>query len=257
MSLAKWILGTLGFVVGGGPIGAIIGVLIATLFENAEKKDQQPHSDSSSQSSRTQSSSRKQRATPGDVRVSIIVLMACVIKADGKVLKSEINFIKPFLLRNFGEEGAKQALLLLRELLKQDIDVISVSQDIAKHINYSVRLELIHLMLDLANADNDIDPRELQVIEQMVTHMQVQWSDYQSLLSLYQRHTDPDWAYTALEITPQATDEEVKKAYRRMAMKYHPDKVATAGEDIREQATEKFRAINEAYEHIKQLRNIP
>jgi DnaJ like chaperone protein len=77
------------------------------------------------------------------------------------------------------------------------------------------------------------------------------------LLSLYQRHTNPDWAYTALEITPQATDEEVKKAYRRMAMKYHPDKVATAGEDIREQATEKFRAINEAYEHIKQLRNIP
>jgi DnaJ like chaperone protein len=183
--------------------------------------------------------------------------MACVIKADGKVLKSEINFVKPFLLRNFGEQGAKQALLLLRELLKQDIDVVGVSQDIAKHVNYSVRLQLIHLMLDLANADDDIDPRELEVIEQMVTHMQVQWSDYQSMLSLYQRHTDPDWAYTALEITPQATDDEVKRAYRRMAMKYHPDKVATAGEDICRQATEKFRAINEAYGHIKQLRNMP
>jgi DnaJ like chaperone protein len=57
-----------------------------------------------------------------------------------------------------------------------------------------------------------------------------------------------------LEIEPSASDEEVKKAYRRMAMKYHPDKVANAGEQIRQQATEKFRMINEAYETIKAMR---
>ena len=62
--------------------------------------------------------------------------------------------------------------------------------------------------------------------------------------------------YEVLGISPNATDDEVKKAYRRMAMKYHPDKVANAGEEIRQQATDKFRAINEAYEHIKQQRGI-
>jgi DnaJ like chaperone protein len=245
MSLSKWILGTLGFVLGGGPIGAIIGVLIASLFEGVNKTKNY-----------TQNSQQYHGATPGDVRVSIIVLVACVIKADGRILKSEVNYIKPFLVRNFGEEGAKQALMLLKELLKKDIDAVAVADQISKHVNYSTRLELVHLLLDLAKADGEMHPLEIEVISQISKHMLVSDADYQSLLALYKRDKDVNWAYTALEILPSATDEEVKKAYRRMAMKYHPDKVATMGEEIRQQATEKFRAINEAYEHIKKQRGI-
>lgn len=247
MSVGKWILGTLGFVV-GGPIGSIIGVLIASLFDKDESNNQT--------SSRSTRASRTQRTTAGDVRVSFIVLIACVIKSDGKVLKSEINYIKPFLLKIFGESGAKQALLLLKELLKQDIDAKAVAQQIGLHINYSTRLELLHLLLAIANADSEIHELELQTISMISMYMSVQDADFQSILALYQRRKDTNWAYTALEITPSATNEEVKKAYRRMAMKYHPDKVANAGEEIRQQATDKFRAINEAYEHIKQQRGL-
>jgi DnaJ like chaperone protein len=247
MSLGKWILGGLGFAV-GGPIGSIIGVLIATLFE---KNGADNHSSSS-----TNRTFRAQRTTAGDVRVSIIVLVACVIKSDGRVLKSEINYIKPFLLKTFGEAGAKQALLLLKELLKQDIDAKAVAQQIGQHINYSTRLELVHLLLAVANADGELHELELDIISSISMNMSVQGADYQSILALYQRGKDANWAYTALEITPSATNEEVKKAYRRMAMKYHPDKVANAGEEIRQQATDKFRAINEAYEHIKQQRGL-
>lgn len=247
MSLGKWILGGLGFAV-GGPIGSIIGVLIATLFEKNGADNQT--------SSSTNRTFRAQRTTAGDVRVSIIVLIACVIKSDGRVLKSEINYIKPFLLKTFGEAGAKQALLLLKELLKQDIDAKAVAQQIGQHINYSTRLELVHLLLAVANADGELHELELEIISSISMSMSVQDADYQSILALYQRSKDANWAYTALEITPSATNEEVKKAYRRMAMKYHPDKVANAGENIRQQATDKFRAINEAYEHIKQQRGI-
>ena len=247
MSLGKWILGGLGFAV-GGPIGSIIGVLIATLFEKNGTDNQT--------SSSTNRTFRAQRTTAGDVRVSIIVLIACVIKSDGRVLKSEINYIKPFLLKTFGEAGAKQALLLLKELLKQDIDAKAVAQQIGQHINYSTRLELVHLLLAVANADGELHELELEIISSISMNMSVQDADYQSILALYQRGKDANWAYTALEITPSATNEEVKKAYRRMAMKYHPDKVANAGEEIRQQATDKFRAINEAYEHIKQQRGI-
>ena len=247
MSLGKWILGGLGFAV-GGPIGSIIGVLIATLFEKNGADNQT--------SSSTNRTFRAQRTTAGDVRVSIIVLIACVIKSDGRVLKSEINYIKPFLLKTFGEAGAKQALLLLKELLKQDIDAKAVAQQIGQHINYSTRLELVHLLLAVANADGELHELELEIISIISMNMSVQDADYQSILALYQRSKDANWAYTALEITPSATNEEVKKAYRRMAMKYHPDKVANAGEEIRQQATDKFRAINEAYEHIKQQRGI-
>lgn len=247
MALAKWLLGGLGFAF-AGPIGALVGVLIGSLFEYNKNNG------ADAEYSTTRNRSR--RTTPGDIRVSIIVLIACVIKADGRVLKSEINHIKPFLLKTFGDEGAKQALLLLKELLNQDIDSAAISQQIAQFVNYSTRLELIHLLLSLANADGELHPAEIRVIEQIVNNMAVQYADYQSLLALFQRHSDANWAYAALEIEPSASNEDVKKAYRRMAMKYHPDKVATAGEEIRQQATEKFRGINEAYEHIKKQRGL-
>lgn len=254
MSASKWIFGGLGFVL-GGPIGALIGVFVASMFESASNILQ---SDGSNDTSNTPpySSRRTTRTTQGDISVSIIVLLACVIKADGRILKSEINSIKPFLIRNFGEEGAKQALQLLKQLLNQNINPAEVAAQIRQYVNYSVRLELIHLLLEVAKADGEVADSECQVIETIAMSMGISTADYQSLLSLYRKQQDANWAYTALEIEPTATDEEVKKAYRRMAMKYHPDKVANAGENIRQQATDKFRAINEAYEHIKSLRGL-
>lgn len=248
MALGKWILGGLGFVL-GGPIGALIGVLIASVFDVKSFVYEEVERNK-------RSSQAKQRATQGDIRVSIIVLIACVIKADGRVLKSEVNFIKPFLLRTFGDEGAKQALLLLKELLQKELDYQSIAQQIGQYVNYSTRLELINLLLQIAKADGDLNVSELHMIEQIAFSMSVKDVDYQSLLSLYQREIDQDWAYKALEIEPSASNEQVKKAYRRMAMKYHPDKVANAGEEIRQQATDKFRGINEAYEYIKQQRGL-
>ena len=248
MSLGKWILGGLGFAV-GGPIGALIGVFIASLFDSSHTIEAGEHRQGIPHPGRS-------HTTQGDIRVSIIVLLACVIKADGRVLKAEITSIKPFLLRNFGEEGAKQALQLLKQLLEQDINPVAVSQQIRQHVNYSVRLELVHMLLEVAKADGEVADSECQVIDLIAVNMGIADADYQSLLSLYRKHTDTNWAYTALEIEPTATDDEVKKAYRRMAMKYHPDKVANAGEAVRQQATEKFRAINEAYEHIKSLRGM-
>ena len=248
MSLGKWILGGLGFVV-GGPIGALIGVFIASML------DESKNTLNDNESARTMNYGRR-HATQGDISVSIIVLLACVIKADGRVLKAEINYIKPFLLRTFGEEQAKQALALLKQLLNEHIDPVAVSRQMAQYINYSTRLELVRLLLEVSNSDGDIAPQELNVIEIIATNMAVQQADYHSLLALYQRHKDVNWAYTALEISPSATNDEVKKAYRRMAMKYHPDKVANAGEELRKQATDKFRGINEAYEHIKKQRGM-
>lgn len=249
MSAGKWILGGLGFVL-GGPIGAIVGALIGSVYDVLSDA---PNTQTSTD--RTKREKRRQ-ATQGDVGVSIIVLLACVIKADGRVLKSEIAFVKPFLVRTFGEQGAHNALQLLKQLLQQDIDPVAVSQQIGQNLNYSVRLELLHLLLGVANADGELAQSELQVIQTIATHMGISDADYQSLRSIYCKQSDTNWAYTALEIAPTATDEEVKKAYRRMAMKYHPDKVANAGESIRQQANDKFRSINEAYEHIKTQRGI-
>jgi DnaJ like chaperone protein len=69
---------------------------------------------------------------------------------------------------------------------------------------------------------------------------------------MFVRETGGD--YKILEVTPDASDSEVKKAYRKMAMKYHPDKVSHLGQDVKKQAEEKFRKVQEAYENIKKAR---
>ena len=175
MAAGKWILGGLGFVL-GGPIGALIGVFIGSLFDSAENVLTDGNDDTSSNTDRQYTDSQSnnsngryerqayerayRRATVGDIRVSMVVLFACVIKADGRVMKSEVNYIKPFLLKNYGEEGAKEALHLLKELLQKNIDPIAVSQQIARDINYSTRLEIVHILFDLAQCDGEVSAEE-------------------------------------------------------------------------------------------------
>lgn len=250
----RWILGGLGFVL-GGPIGTVIGFVIGSFVDAVASNIQALPGGVGDTDSNAGSSSSK-RVTEGDISVSLLVLIACVMKADGRVLKAEVNYIKPFLLKTYGEEGGKEALQVLKKLLEQDIDMEAVSRQIAQYVNYSTRLEIIHLLLDLANSDGEFAQQEQTVIRQIAAAMNVQTKDYESLAAMYGKAKEPNWAYTVLEIEPTATDEEVKKAYRRMAMKYHPDKVNNVSEEIKQQATEKFRMINEAYEHIKLLRGM-
>ena len=314
MSWGKWILGGLGFVL-GGPIGAIIGVVIAGLFDygmralpgsdifgkdifgnEGEQQEGQPYdrqyqeqgnpydreyqeqgnpygsgreerernerNTRSGQGNPYESRqenrgyNRNTRATQGDIRVSILVLIACVMKADGHVKKQELDVVKSYLKQHYTDEEARQALHILKGLLQQNIDHVKVSQQIRVNVNYSTRLEILHFLLDLAHADGEYASQEEYLIEQISNNLGLSNADYRSLLAMYGKKHDPNWAYKALEIDPSATNEEVKKAYRRMAMKYHPDKVASAGDDVRQKATEKFRAINEAYEYIKTLRGM-
>ena len=104
MSAAKWLLGGLGFVL-GGPIGALIGVVIAKVFESTAALP----GDNDSYSERREganASSGRRTASASDIRVSLLVLIACVMKADGHVRKVELEVVKQFLVRNYGEQGA-------------------------------------------------------------------------------------------------------------------------------------------------------
>jgi len=245
-----FLLGGLGFVL-GGPIGAALAVVITSMMDSSKAL---PGGEDAAEKGTSYGQARNTRAS--DVKVSLLVLIACVMKVDGHVKKSELDLVKRFLIRNYGEQGALEALQILKSLLEQDMDPMAVANQIAQNVNYSTRLELLHFLFDLANTDGEFAESELQMIERISGALKISAADYRSLAALFQKAKDPNWAYKALEIEPGATNEEVKKAYRRMAMKYHPDKVAGAGEEMHEKATEKFRAINEAYEQIKSQRGM-
>lgn len=243
MGFGKWIGGGLGWAF-GGPIGALIGFAVGSLFDG-----------SNVQVSSTNSTSAG-RTTEGDFKMSLLVLMACIMKADGRVDKAELAVVKRFLVANFGEEGALEALQVLKNILNQDIDETQVAMQISMNLNYSMKLEMLNLLFNIAYADGEVVASELNVIQRIANIFRITQADFDSVRSLYMKNVDANWAYKALEIEPSATNDEVKKAYRKMAMKYHPDKVNELGEEVKKSATEKFRAINEAYESLKKQRGM-
>jgi len=250
-----FLVGGLGFVL-GGPIGAALAVVISLMYDSSKTLSSGEGTTAENTADGQASWSRARDTRASDIKVSLLVLIACVMKVDGHVKKVELDLVKRFLVRNYGEQGALEALKILQSLLSQDIDPQAVAGQIAKNVNYSTRLELLHFLFDLANTDGEFADCELEMIERISAGLNVSPADFRSLAALFSKTKDPNWAYVALEIGPEATNDEVRKAYRRMAMKYHPDKVANAGEEMHEKATEKFRSINEAYEHIKAQRGI-
>jgi DnaJ like chaperone protein len=236
----KWLGGGLGFVM-GGPIGGLLGFLVGSVI------------DSTTVQSATYSPGTA-RTSQGDFGMSLLVLVAAVMKADGKVVKSELEYVKQFFVRQFGEESARQALLMLKDIIKQEIPVRDVCVQISRNMDYSSRLQLLHLLFNVSLADTNIHPSEIEIIEKISGALGVASSDFLSIKNMFIPETDS--SYKILEIVPSSSNDEVKKAYRRMAMKYHPDKVSHLGEDFRKTADEKFKKVNEAYEKIKKERNM-
>jgi DnaJ like chaperone protein len=236
----KWLGGGLGFVM-GGPIGGLLGFLVGSVIDSTTVQ-------SSGYTTATA------RTTQGDFGMSLLVLVAAVMKADGKVVKSELDYVKQFFVRQFGQESAREALLMLKDIIKQDIPVRDVCLQISRNMDYSSRLQLLHLLFNVSVADSKIHPLEINIIEKISGALGVASNDFLSIKNMFIPETDS--SYKILEIDQASSNDEVKKAYRRMAVKYHPDKVSHLGENFRKTAEEKFKKVNDAYEKIKKERNM-
>ena len=233
----KWIGAGLGWAF-GGPIGAILGFAFGSFIDAAN----------------VEVISDGRRTTTGDFAGSLLVLVAAVMKADGRVLRSELDYVKKYFVQAFGTASATEALKILRDILKQAIPVRDVSMQIKQRMDYASRLQLLHFLFGVADADGRIDQSELKLIEQISYYLGISSSDLGSVKNMFIKSTDS--AYKILGVDRNISNEELKKAYRKLAIKYHPDKVSYLGEDIKKKANEKFQKINEAYESIKKERGL-
>lgn len=235
--LSRLFFGGLGWAL-GGPVGGIIGFALASLAESNMSVQE------------VRQDARMTHA--GDFGASLLVLCAVMMKADDKVLKSELDYVKAFYIRQFGLESAQQQMLLLREILKQEIKYQEVCAQIRSHLNYPTRLELMHLLFGIALSDGSVNAQELRLIEDIASQLGIQTTDFISLKAMFVK--DKTAAYKILEVETTASEEEVKKAYRKMAIKYHPDKVHHLGPEFQKDANDKFKKISVAYEDIKKER---
>lgn len=263
MSFAKWIGGALGWSF-GGPIGAIIGLAIGSLIDGAAEQsgsllgEGQSSRRRSSRRSDPHHSSRQTRSRPksrtqsGDFEVSLLILASVVIKADGRQDQSELDYVRSQFVSMYGKERANHAFRLFKNINKQDIPVRKVCLQIRDMMDHSSRLQLLHFLFGIAKADGVVTDSEIDQIYMMSGYLRINNRDYESIKAMF--YNSKDNAFKILEIDKSATDDEIKKAYRKMAKKYHPDRVIHLGKEHQEGAEEKFRQVQKAYEHLQKER---
>lgn len=252
MGLGKWIAGSLGWIT-LGPLGGILGFLIGAMLDSAADAppDTQGFSGNTDQGNRN------------SFLLTMLVLSAYIIRADGRVMHSEMELVRNFLRDNFGEQAKLQGNDILLKILEEEKrqgregfrrTIRQACFEASQHLDYGGRLQLMNFLVMIAQADGSVDQTEIEALKEVAGWMQVPESEVESMLHLGGKTTDDD--YKVLGVSPQATDEELKKAYRKLALEHHPDRVAKLGDDVRRAAEKKFQEINAARERIWKARGL-
>tara|TARA_B100001093_G_scaffold294215_2_gene280625 strand:+ start:1767 stop:2492 length:726 start_codon:yes stop_codon:yes gene_type:complete len=238
----KWITGGLGWMF-AGPMGALLGYALGSLFSKAEDQEKfQRH--------------YQNMSTPAaQFEISLLILAAYVIKADGKVDRRELDYVRAQFKQMFGARRAEESFKVFKHIINsKEVSLRQICLQIDKHVSHPQRLQLIHFLYGISMADGHIDVKEVESIEKIGRYMYINTHDMASIKAMFFK--EPKQYYKILDISSSASDAELKKAYRKMAMKYHPDKLSELSEAQQKMGKEKFLKIQEAYEALKKERGI-
>ena len=240
--MIKWAAAFLGYFIFRFP-GAIFGFFIGSLIDQFSKGSTQVFGKQTPTMARA------------EFELYLLALAATVIKADGQTKKQELEFVRNFFISQYGTAHASQLFQKFNtEVKEKSQNIEEIAAVLVRYTQHAVRLQILHFLFGIANADGSISDSELQKLEQIGRALRINTSDYGSIKAMFVKSTDG--AYSILEITPDATDAEVKKAYRNMAKKYHPDALQSKDVALLKGAKEKFQKVQEAYEIIQKQRGM-
>lgn len=240
------------FLLGRSFIGAILGYVVGSVIDNFAGGNAQKAGD---RDDVFEYYRRHAARSHEDFATMLTALSAAVMKADGRPLKVELEYIKTFFSRQFGPQFLNAHLQTLKHFLESDhIPLEQICSDIKLRTQVEVRIQLLHFLFGIAKADGHVADQEIQLLRRIAGLLEIPVADFESIKSMFHRDVNAD--YHVLGIEPSATEEEIKKAYRQMAIRYHPDKVIHMGEEYQKGAKEKFQKVQEAYENIKKARGI-
>lgn len=244
-NFVKWLGAGLGFTL-GGPIGSILGFAVGSIIGGFSKEDIES-------AKRYRETSRISQS--GDFEISLLILSSVVIKADGEIDQRELTYVRSYFKKMYGEERANNAFKLFKSLIKNnEVSTRQVCEQIRQNLTHATRLQLIHFLFGIAKADGVVNEDEVHSIKTIAGYLYVNQYDFESIKAMF--YDSSESSYLILEIEKTATDDGVKAAYRKMAKKYHPDKLQHLGEEHVKGAEEKFKQVQLAYEQIQKQRGL-
>lgn len=260
MGCICWVGAFIGGMLFGFP-GAIIGYILCYFLSRMVGEDNYV------QNTTTNNTYYQERTQQQSNRFfnSLMVLSAYVIMADGKIMHSEMEFVRAFLRTNFGQQGAVSGEAILREHFnfkktygssRWEEKVRNTCYEISATMPVEHRIQLISYLAEIAKADGIIENSEVDAIHFIAANLGLEPSIADQFLAISNTDTSLDNAYKILGVSPNATDDEVRKAYKRLVLRYHPDKVAHLGEDVKANATRKLQEINKARDIVYKSRGM-
>ena len=244
-NFVKWLGAGLGFTL-GGPIGSILGFAVGSFISGFSKEDIEIAKTYRNTSGTNQS---------GDFEISLLLLSSVVIKADGKVDERELSYVRNHFKKMYGEERANNAFKLFKIFIKNnEVSTRQVCEQIRQNLTHASRLQLIHFLFGIAKSDGVVNEAEVNTIKTIAGYFYVNQYDFESIKAMF--YDSSESAYLILGIEKTVTNDEVKAAYRKMAKKYHPDKLQHLGDEHVKGAEEKFKQVQKAYEQVQGLRGM-
>ena len=243
--MLKWLAAFIGYMLFRLP-GALVGFILGSLIDQL----------GGSSGGRTIFSDfSRPDVSPADFELHLLSLCSIVIKADGQVSQRELDYVRQYFLQTYGKEKANAIFRTFNDVInKREVSAQRIGSFLAQRTRYEVRLQLLHFLFGIARADGSVSNAETNKIREIAGYLRINLRDFESIKAMFIKAADT--AYKILEIQKTATDDEVKKAYRKMAKKYHPDKVRTDNEAIKKGAEEKFKEVQKAYEQIQKERGL-
>ena len=222
----RWLFAILGYTLFRLP-GAIIGFFLGSFF-----------------------SPRSIKISNRDFEINLLALASLVIKADGKVSQKELDFVRAYFVSAYGKNRANEVFKIFNQNIKnKGISLNKISNLFNLGLNYESKLQVIHFLFGIAKADGSISQKEINKLLEFSNLFKLSYADFLSIKAMFIKELDND--YKILEVDKSASDEEIKKSYRSLAKKHHPDKVQHLGEAYVKAAQDKFQKIQKAYQNIK------
>ncbi|WP_299258683.1 TerB family tellurite resistance protein [uncultured Aquimarina sp.] len=243
--MIKWIAALVGGIFFRFP-GAILGFILGSLLDATRTKGSKGF---------TKVFTQEKQVSPGDFELNLLSLSSIVIKADGHINQTELDYVRQYFVSAYGKERANATFRTFNEIIKnREISAQRICMFLTQRTRYAARLQILHFLFGIANADGSVSEAEAIEIQKMAGFMRVNFSDFESIKAMFFK--TGDHAYKILEIEKNASDTEVKKAYRTMVKKYHPDKVQHMDPVHIKGAEEKFKEVQKAYEQIQKERGL-